>query len=97
MFHKKHKLKIFNFVEKSSSVLKIFTVLYFNNLMIYQICDVMMSISTYDSVDFKITFSTRTDKVTKFVQLIDISMGNDFHESFEQFGKLGLHSRSISI
>ena len=52
MFHKKHKLKIFNFVEKSSSVLKIFTVLYFNNLMIYQICDVLMSISTYDSVDF---------------------------------------------
>ena len=34
---------------------------------------------------------------TKLSQLIDISKGNNFQESFKQFGGLGLSSRSFLI
>ena len=36
-------------------------------------------------------------QATKLGQLIYISKGNNFQESFEQFGGLGLSSRSFSI
>ena len=42
---------------------------------------------------FEYIFWTTTHKVNKIGQLIDISQGNNFHKSFEQFGGLGLHSR----
>ena len=42
-------------------------------------------------------FWTTTHWVIKLGQLIDISKGNTFQESFEQFGGLGLGFRSFSI
>ena len=42
-------------------------------------------------------FWTTSRKVTKLGQLIDINKGNNFQESFEQFGGLGLSLRSFSI
>ena len=42
-------------------------------------------------------FTESTHEITKLGQLIDISKGNNFLESFEQFGGLGLGSRSFSI
>ena len=44
----------------------------FNHRMIHQICDVMMSVSTWDN-----TWTT-THEVTKLGQLIDISKDNSF-------------------
>ena len=38
-----------------------------------------------------------THQATKLGQLIDISKENNFQESFEQFGRLGLRSRSFTI
>ena len=53
MFHMKHGLRIFfYFVESLCYVLKIFKILIFNHPMICQICDVIMSISTWDRVQF---------------------------------------------
>ena len=46
----------------------------FNHPMIYQICDVMIRICTWD----KVHFWTTTHEVTKLGQLIDISNGNNF-------------------
>ena len=46
---------------------------------------------------FNYIFWTTTHWVTKLGQLIDISKGNSFQESFEQFGRLELSSRSFSI
>ena len=54
--------------------------------MIYQICDVMM----WDNLHFQYIFWITTDEITKLGQLIDISKGNNFQQSFEQFGGLGL-------
>ena len=68
-----------------------------NHPMIYQICDAMMSIITWERVHVWIYFWTTTRLVTKLDQLIDISKGNNFPESFEQFGGLGLSSRSFLI
>ena len=42
-------------------------------------------------------FWTTNHEVTKLGQLIDISMDNNFQWSFEQFGRLGLDSRSFLI
>ena len=39
-----------------------------------------------------IFFWTTTNQVTKLGQLMNISQGNNFLESFEQFGRLGLSS-----
>ena len=46
---------------------------------------------------FEFIFWTTTHEVTKLCHLIDISKGNNFGEYFEQFGGLGLSSRSFSI
>ena len=45
---------------------------------------------------FKYIFWTTT-QVTKFGRLIDINKDNDFQKSFEQFGGVGLVSRSFSF
>ena len=64
--------------------------MYFSHRMVYQICGVMMSISTWDrGCIFEYIFWTKTHYVTKLGQLIDISKDNSFQESFAQFGRLG--------
>ena len=46
---------------------------------------------------FWISFEPHVIKLTKLGQLIDISKGNNFEKSFEQFGWLGLDSRPFLI
>ena len=46
---------------------------------------------------FEYIFWTTTHLFTKLGQLIDVNKGNNFHESFEKLGRLGLSSRSFSI
>ena len=46
---------------------------------------------------FKYVFWTTTHEVTKRSQLIDISKGNNFLETFEHFVRLALGSRFFSI
>ena len=46
---------------------------------------------------FEYIFWATTHEVTKLDQLIDIIKGNNFQYSFEQFGELGLGSRSFLI
>ena len=46
---------------------------------------------------FDYIFWTTTHYAIKLGQLIDVSKGNNFQESFEQFGELGLGSRFFSI
>ena len=46
---------------------------------------------------FEYIFRTTIHWVIYFDQLIDINKGNNFRESFEQFGGLGLSSKSFSI
>ena len=46
---------------------------------------------------FEFIFWTTTHKFTKLDQLVDISKGNNFQWSFEQFEGLGLGSRSFLI
>ena len=87
--------EFFYFVEKLCSVLKIFKGLYFKDPMVCQICDVMMSISKWDRVHFWVYLSIHY--VTKPFEIIDISKGNSFRKSFEQFGELGLRFRSFQI
>ena len=68
--------------QKSSVLFSRYSSFYiFNRLMIFQTCDVMMSISTWNRVNFWIYFFwTTTHQVG---QLIDISKNNNFQESFE--------------
>ena len=90
--------KFFYFVEKLCSVLEIFKFCVFNHPLIYEICDVMMNISsTWDRMHFWIYLLSHSSSVTKLSQLTDINKGNNFQESFEQFGGLELSSRSFSI
>ena len=65
--------------------------------MIYQICDVMMSINTWDGAFLNVSFEPQLNQVTKLGQLIDISKGDNFKESLEQYGGLGLSSSFFSI
>ena len=51
----------------------------------------------FRSRDIQVFAFSTTHDVTKLGQLIDINKGNNFQESFEQFGGLGLSSRSFSI
>ena len=59
--------------------------------MTYQICDVVMSISTWDRVHFSIYFLNQ-NLLSRQTCSIDtyINKGNNFQESFDQFGWLGL-------
>ena len=97
MCHLKHMLRIcFNrLIYVSFSRYSIFRI--FNHPMIYQIYDVMMSISTWDRVHFWIYILNQTSLVHQIGQLIDIKNGNNFQESFDQFGGLELRSKSFSI
>ena len=54
--------------------------------MIYWICDVMTSISTWDRVHI---FWTTAHKVTKLSQLIDINKSNNFQESLNNLEDWG--------
>ena len=66
--------------------------------MIYQICDVMLSMSTWDREYFWIyCLNHNFFESQQFGKLIDINKGKKFQESFEQFGGLELGSRSFSI
>ena len=64
----------------------------FASPVIDHICDVMMSISNEAGCVFEYIFWTTTHKVTKLGQLKDICKGNNFQESLEKFGGLGLVS-----
>ena len=68
----------------------------FNDLMIYQICDIMMSINTWDRVHFWIYILHR-NSLSQQTWSIDISKVYSFLKLFEQFRGLGLSSRSFSI
>ena len=53
MCHLKHRLRIFLFRKKNYILFSRYSIFcIFNHLMIYQICDVMMSISTWDKCTF---------------------------------------------
>ena len=54
MCHLRHTLKFFLFHRKVIFCSQDIQALYFNHSMIYQICDVMMIISTWDRVHFEI-------------------------------------------
>ena len=77
----------FYFVEKLFSVLKIFCI--FNHPMIYQVCDIMMSISTWDRVHFWIyllnhnSLSHQTWSIDWYTQV------SNFQEFFNNLGKWG--------
>ena len=68
---------------------------FFKNPMIYQICNVTMSISTWDKVHFLIyllkhnSWSHQTWSVDRYKKC------NNCQYSFEQFGGQGLDSRSF--
>ena len=47
--------------------------------MIYQICDVMMSISTWDGAFLNISFEPH------LIKSLNLAKDNNFQESFEQF------------
>ena len=68
----------------------------YNHPMIYQICDVAVSISTWDRVHFWI-YLLNLNLLSPNLELIDISKGNNFQESFIQFGGLEIHYRFFSI
>ena len=53
--------------------------------------------STWDRVHFWIYLLNHNWLNYKLGQLMDISKGNNFEEFFEQFGRLGLNSRSFPI
>ena len=74
--------------------LRIFCI--FNHPMIYQICDVMMSISTWDKAHFWI-YLLNHNSVTHQTWSIGRYKGNIFLKSWEWFGGLGLSSRPFSI
>ena len=57
----------------------------------------MTNISTWDREHSRIYFLNHKSLFTKLVQLIDISKGNIFQESFEQTGGLGSSSRSFQF
>ena len=44
-----------------------------------------------------VSFEPQLNQVTKLGQLIDISKGDNFKESLEQYGGLGLSSNLFSI
>ena len=68
----------------------------FNHLMIYQICDIMMSINTWDRVHFWI-YILHCNSESQQTWSIDISKVYSFLKLFEQFRGLELSSRSFSI
>ena len=88
-------VKNFLFCREVMSVLKIFSFLHFNHLMIYQICDVMKSISTWDKVHFRKYFLSHS-WLSHQTWSIDISPGNNFQKSFEQFGGVAFNLTTCS-
>ena len=88
MYHLRNKLRIFLCCRQNMFLFQDIHI--FNHPMIYLICDVMMSISTRDRVYFWIDLFNHNSSSHQTGQLIDISEGNNFQKSFEQFGGLGL-------
>ena len=74
------------------SVLKLFKYLYFSTSH-----DLPNLWRHDETVHFWIYLWTKSHEVTKLNQLINISKGNNFREFFEQFGGLGLSSRSYLV
>ena len=63
--------------------------------MIYEICDIMMSISTRDRMHLWVYLLNHNSLSHQTCPVIDINKGNNFQESFEQFGGLRISSRSF--
>ena len=94
--------KVKNFFVSSKSYvpsLRYSSFFIFNHPLIYQICDVMMSInisSTSDGTFLNISFEPQLINRSNLVNWYQ-SKGNIFLESFEWFGGLGPSSRSFLI
>ena len=65
--------------------------------MIYQICDFMMIISTWDRVQFWIYLLNHNSLTHQIWSIDTYKQGQYFLKSFEQFGGLRLNSSPISI
>ena len=65
--------------------------------MSYQISDVMMSISTWGWVHFWIYLLSHNSSSHQTWPFDRYNQGHNLHKSFEQFGGMGLSSRSFSI
>ena len=74
MCHLKHRFRFFFILSKNyASFSRYSRFCIFNHPMIYQICDVIMSISTWDKVHFWIylfTYNSRGDQTTLFYRKI---------------------------
>ena len=69
----------------------------FNHPIINQIFVVMMNISTWQGAFLNKYLLNHNSLSRETWPLIDINKGNNFQEFFEQFGGLGLSSRSFLI
>ena len=95
MCHLRHRLKFFCFIEKLCSVLEIFEFLYFNHPMIYQICDVMMSISTWDRLHLWI-YLLNHNSLTHHTWWIDrYKQGQYFSEIFWTIRRTGVKFQAL--
>ena len=89
MCHLRHRFRIFLFQRKVMLHSPDIQVCIFNHPIIYQISDVMMSISIWNESIFKYIFWTTPHYPTKFGQLIDITKGNNFFEKFWMISRTG--------
>ena len=93
MRHRRHRLRIFLFrrnVMFRSQIIQVF-------VFLYTPWFAKSVTSWWDRVHFWIYLWTKSHEVAKLDQLINISKGNNFREFFEQFGGLGLSSRSYLV
>ena len=98
MCHLKHGYEFFCFIETSCSVLEIFQFCIFNYTMIYQICDVMMSIDTWCKVHFWIYLLNHKSLIRQIWSIDRYKQGGKyFSRIFERFRSLSLTSRPFSI
>ena len=96
MCHLKHRLRIFLFHRKimfHSQDIQVFvflTIPWFTKSVTSQWVLVHETKCIFENI-----FWTTNHEATKLGQLIDISKDHNFHDSFGQFGRLGLDSRSF--
>ena len=90
MCHLRHRLNFFfYFKEHLCSILEIFTFLHFNHSMIYYICDVMMSIRTWDSLLFWIYLLNHNSLNHQTWSIDRYNQGQDFPGIFWTIWKTG--------
>ena len=80
----------FYFVDKLWSVLKIFNFLYFNHPMIYQICDAMMSITTWERVHFWIYLLNHNSLSHQTWSIDRYKQGSQFSGTFWTIWRTGV-------